>query len=160
MVLLNSELYIETQKLRPNFVCANRKTRHIGVEKSLTTKPPMTDHIDKPAIVLHKGQVAIVQTAVFRDWLNGLRDRKARLRIDDRLKRLASGNAGDTKSVGDGLQELRLHFGPGYRVYYIWRDGVLIILLNGGDKSSQARDIAKARQLAKEADNGIEVDTF
>lgn len=116
----------------------------------------MTDHIDKSPNVLHKGQVVIVQTADFRDWLVGLRDRKARLKIDDRLKRLASGNAGDTKSVGDGVQELRLHFGPGYRVYYIWQDGVLIILLNGGDKSSQARDVAKAKQLAKDANDGIE----
>lgn len=118
----------------------------------------MTDHIDKSSYVLHKGQIVIVQTVDFRDWLGSLRDRKARLRIDDRLKRLASGNAGDTKSVGDGVQELRLHFGPGYRVYYMWRDGVLIILLNGGDKGSQARDIAKAKQLAKDADDGIEVD--
>ncbi len=73
-----------------------------------------------------------------------------------RLKRLASGNAGDTKSVGDGVQELRLHFGPGYRIYYMWRDGVLIILLNGGDKGSQKRNIALARRMAKEADDGIE----
>lgn len=100
-------------------------------------------------------QVTIVQSATFRRWLNAVRDRKARLRIDDRLKRLADGNAGDTKSVGEGVQELRLHFGSGYRIYYVWRDGVLIILLNGGDKSSQARDIAKAKQLAKEADDGI-----
>lgn len=104
------------------------------------------------------GEVSIVQTEVFRSWLKRLRDRKARLRIDDRLKRLASGNAGDTKSVGEGVQELRLHFGPGYRIYYIWRDDVLIILLNGGDKGSQARDIAKAKELAKDADDGIEVD--
>jgi putative addiction module killer protein len=112
--------------------------------------------IDNSRNVLHKGQIEIVQSALFRDWLNGLRDRKARLRIDDRLKRLASGNAGDTKSVGDGVQELRLKFGPGYRVYYVWRGDVLIILLNGGDKGSQARDIAKARQLARDADDGIE----
>ncbi|MGE0775312.1 MAG: type II toxin-antitoxin system RelE/ParE family toxin [Sphingomonadaceae bacterium] len=102
------------------------------------------------------GQFTILQTETFRDWLNGLRDRKARLRIADRLKRLASGNAGDTKSVGDGVQELRLHYGPGYRIYYMWKDGVLIILLTGGDKSTQARDIAKAKRLAKEADDGIE----
>jgi putative addiction module killer protein len=101
-------------------------------------------------------EVVIYQTGQFRDWLNELRDRKARLKIDDRLKRLASGNAGDTKSVGNGVQELRLTFGPGYRVYYIWRGDVLIILLNGGDKGSQARDIAKAKQLAKDTDNGIE----
>lgn len=103
-----------------------------------------------------QGQITILQTELFRDWLEGLRDRKARLRIDDRLKRLAGGNAGDTKSVGDGVQELRLHFGPGYRIYYMWRDGMLIILLNGGVKSTQARDIAKAKTLAKEANDGIE----
>lgn len=101
-------------------------------------------------------KITILQSEVFRDWLDGLRDRKARLRIDDRLQRLASGNVGDAKPVGDEVLELRLHFGPGYRIYYMWRDGVLIILLNGGDKSSQARDIAKAKRLAKEADDGIE----
>ncbi|MBU6393403.1 MAG: type II toxin-antitoxin system RelE/ParE family toxin [Sphingomonadales bacterium] len=98
----------------------------------------------------------LVQTEVFRDWLDGLRDRRARLRIDDRLRRLANGNAGDTKSVGDGVQELRLTFGPGYRIYFMYRDGLLIILLNGGDKDTQARDIAKAKRIAKEADDGIE----
>lgn len=103
-------------------------------------------------------KITILQTDTFHQWLSGLRDRKARLRIDDRLKRLASGNAGDTKSVGDGVQELRLSFGPGYRIYYIWRDGMLIILLHGGDKSMQARDIAKAKVLAREADDGIETD--
>ncbi|MCL6699179.1 type II toxin-antitoxin system RelE/ParE family toxin [Sphingomonas sp. NSE70-1] len=106
--------------------------------------------------VLYKGQVEILQTEVFRDWINDLRDRKARLRIDDRLRRLASGNAGDTRSVGGAVRELRLHFGPGYRIYYMWRDGVLVILLNGGDKASQDRDIRLAKRLAKEADDGIE----
>jgi putative addiction module killer protein len=100
--------------------------------------------------------VTIVETEDFRRWLDRLKDRKTRSRIDDRLKRLANGNAGDTKSVGNGVQELRLHFGAGYRIYYIWKDDVLIILLTGGDKSSQARDIAKAQMLAKDADNGIE----
>ena len=118
----------------------------------------MTDGLDKSARVFHKGQAEIVQTERFRGWLDGLRDRKACLRIDDRLRRLASGNAGDTKSVGGDVQELRLHFGPGYRIYYMWRDGILIILLTGGDKSSQSRDIAKAKRLAMEADDGIEVD--
>lgn len=112
--------------------------------------------IDNSNAVLYEGQIVIVETEQFRDWLDGLRDGKARLRIDDRLRRLANGNVGDTKSVGDGVQELRLHFGPGYRVYYTWRDGVLIILLCGGDKGSQARDIAKAKKLAKEAEDGIE----
>ncbi len=112
--------------------------------------------LDKSQNVLYEGQIVIVETEQFRDWLDGLRDGKSRLRIHDRLRRLANGNAGDTKSVGDGVQELRLHFGSGYRVYYVWRDGVLIILLCGGDKGSQARDIAKAKKLAKEADDGIE----
>lgn len=112
--------------------------------------------IDSDGNVPYKGHIQIVQTARFRDWIDGLRDRRARLRIDDRLMRLAEGNAGDTKSVGDGVQELRLHFGPGYRIYYIWQGDVLVILLNGGDKDTQSRDIALARKLAKEADNGIE----
>lgn len=116
----------------------------------------MTRKIDKSSNVLYKGQVSIVQTEQFRDWLDGLRDRKARLRIDDRLKRLASGNAGDTRSVGDNVHELRFHFGSGYRVYYMWQGDVLVILLNGGDKGSQKRDIALAKRLAKEADDGIE----
>lgn len=115
----------------------------------------MTDELDNSAPVLYKGQATVVQSEVFRDWLDGLRDRRARLRIDDRLRRLAGGNAGDTKSVGDGVQELRLAFGPGYRIYYMWRDGVLIVLLCGGDKDSQTRDIARAKRMAKEADDGI-----
>lgn len=100
----------------------------------------------------------VVQTENFRNWLLGLRDRKARLRIDDRLRRLAGGNVGDTRSVGDGVQELRLHFGPGYRVYYMWRGDVLILLLSGGDKSTQSRDIAEAKRMAKEAEDGLEGD--
>lgn len=114
-------------------------------------------NLDNTPAVPYKGQnIAIRQTGEFRNWLDALRDRKARLRIDDRLKRLAHGHSGDTKSVGGGVFELRLQFGPGYRVYYIWQGDVLILLLNGGDKDSQTRDIAKARQLAKEADDGIE----
>lgn len=116
----------------------------------------MMDRLDNSQNVLHKGQIVVVETEHFRGWLDGLRDRRARLRIDDRLRRLANGNAGDTKSVGDSVQELRLPFGPGYRIYYTWRDGVLIILLNGGDKDTQARDIARAKRMAKEADDGIE----
>jgi putative addiction module killer protein len=113
-------------------------------------------NIDNPPNVLYTGQVSIVETEQFRDWLGNLRDRQARLRIVDRLKRLAGGNAGDAKSVGDGVQELRLQFGPGYRVYYTWRDGALIILLCGGDKDSQDRDIAKAKALVKDIDDDSE----
>ncbi len=116
----------------------------------------MAGEIDDALIVLYEGHPSIVETTVFRNWLDGLRDRKARLRIDDRLRRLSQGSAGDTKPVGDGVQELRLHFGPGYRIYYMWQDDVLVVLLNGGDKKSQSRDIAKARLMAREAFDGIE----
>ena len=121
----------------------------------------MEDDIDNHLTVLHKGQtIEIRQTLEFDKWLRGLRDRKARLRIDDRLKRLANGNIGDTKSVGDGVQELRMKLGSGHRVYYMWRGEVLILLLNGGDKDSQARDILRAKRMAKDADDGIENITF
>jgi putative addiction module killer protein len=117
----------------------------------------MADDIDKPYNVLYKGHaVRIFQTPDFRDWLKKLRDRKARLRIAERIDRLVAGNFGDTKSVGEGVKELRMRFGPGYRVYYIWRGDVLVILLNGGDKDSQVRDIAKAKRLAKEIGDGGE----
>lgn len=114
----------------------------------------MVDH-DEP-LRLSNSDITVVQTKEFRIWLDSMKDRRARVRIDDRLRRLANGNFGDTKSIGDGVQELRLHFGPGYRIYYIWKDGLLVILLMGGDKSSQARDIAKAKRLAKDANDGIE----
>ena len=114
----------------------------------------MVDH-DEP-LRLSNTVFSVVQTEEFRSWLDSLKDRRARVRIDDRLDRLANGNVGDTKSIGDGLQELRLHFGPGYRIYYIWKDGVLIILLTGGDKGSQARDISKAKKLAKDLEDGFE----
>ncbi|MGQ3099909.1 MAG: type II toxin-antitoxin system RelE/ParE family toxin [Sphingopyxis solisilvae] len=102
----------------------------------------------------------IQQTQRFEKWLRGLRDRRARQRITDRLKRFASGAAGDTKSVGGNVHELRFSFGPGYRIYYMWRGSTLVLLLVGGDKGSQARDIAKAKELAKETENGTEDDTL
>lgn len=117
--------------------------------------PPVD--LDDPPSVLYKGQdVEIRQTVEFRDWLAGLRDRRARVRIADRLKRLANGNAGDSKPVGNGVQELRMPFGPGYRVYYKWVGKVLVVLLTGGDKDSQKRDIERAKRMAELADDGIE----
>jgi len=91
----------------------------------------------------------IVQSATFRAWLDGLRDRRAIARINARLRRVSLGNIGDTKSVGDGVSELRIPYGPGYRLYYL-RDGEqLIVLLCGGDKGSQQRDITHAKALAQ-----------
>lgn len=84
------------------------------------------------------------QTDTFRDWWTGLRDERARGLIASRLSRLAYGHAGDVAPVGDGISELRIHFGPGYRVYFRRRGKTIVMLLCGGDKSSQAKDIQKA----------------
>ncbi|MBM3908717.1 MAG: type II toxin-antitoxin system RelE/ParE family toxin [Gemmatimonadetes bacterium] len=87
-------------------------------------------------------------TAQFLAWLDGLRDVQAKGRVQFRIERLAAGNPGDFKGVGGGVLELRIPYGPGYRVYYIRRGPALIILLAGGDKHGQAADIALARRLA------------
>jgi putative addiction module killer protein len=79
-----------------------------------------------------------------------LADRRARAKIAARIDRLAQGNPGDVASVGEGVSELRIHFGPGYRVYFVARGRALVILLCGGDKSSQAKDIKTAKQLARD----------
>jgi putative addiction module killer protein len=92
------------------------------------------------------------QTEAFSAWLKQLRDARARTKIIARIQRLEEGNAGDVTPVGDGLSEMRIHFGPGYRVYYVNRGAELILLLCGGDKSSQQRDIDAAKKLAREED--------
>jgi putative addiction module killer protein len=94
--------------------------------------------------------IEIRQTEVFSRWLIGLRDGRARRTIAARIDRLAHGNAGDVRPVGHGLSELRIRYGPGYRVYFVQRGHVLMVLLCGGDKSSQDADIAKAQAFAKE----------
>ena len=83
-------------------------------------------------------------------WLNALRDARAVAKIAVRLKRLSDGAFGDVAPVGEGVSELRIHHGPGYRVYLVRRGDVVVILLCGGDKSTQARDIVAAKMLAKE----------
>lgn len=100
--------------------------------------------------------IEIRRTPVFGQWLKNLRDRQARARILDRIERMGAGNFGDVKSVGGGVSELRVHYGPGYRVYFTRRGDVLVLLLTGGDKSSQDQDIIEARRLAGEwkADHG------
>lgn len=90
------------------------------------------------------------QTSVFRKWWGKLRDPRARALVAARLNRLAYGLAGDVAPVGDGISELRIHYGPGYRVYFQQRGTVLVILLCCGDKSSQARVIETAKRLARE----------
>jgi len=88
-------------------------------------------------------------TEVYRDWINALADRVARARIQVRVDRLVHGNPGQHRVLTDGVCELKIDFGPGYRVYYTERGGALIVLLAGGDKSSQQKDIKMAIELAK-----------
>jgi putative addiction module killer protein len=95
--------------------------------------------------------IEIRETRTFSEWLQSLKDSRARARIAARTQRLAFGNPGDVRPVGEGVSELRIVYGPGYRVYYVQRGKVLIILLCGGDKSSQDKDIKLALKLAKEA---------
>src|ERR1700749_3683133 len=102
----------------------------------------------------HSGPVSdlkalkVRQTTEFVEWLSHLRDRQGRARIVERIQRLEGGNPGDTRSVGSGVFEMKIDAGPGYRVYYIQRGQVLVVLLCGGDKSTQQRDIPRAKMLA------------
>ena len=94
--------------------------------------------------------IDVRQTAAFASWLADLRDAGARARILVRIRRLELGNPGDAKSVGDGVSELRIAYGPGYRVYFARRGQEIVILLCGVDKSSQGCDIATAKHMARE----------
>lgn len=96
-----------------------------------------------------RAMIEIRKTAVFANWIDGLRDIRARARVLARIERLAYGHAGDAKPVGDGVSEMRIDYGPGYRVYFKKRGHALVILLAGGDKGSQKRDISTALRLAR-----------
>jgi putative addiction module killer protein len=93
--------------------------------------------------------IEIRKTEPFVKWLDSLRDIKARSRVLARIERLAAGNPGDVKPVGEGVSELRIDYGSGYRVYFVKRGQTVIVLLAGGDKSTQAKDIKAAIRLAK-----------
>ena len=90
----------------------------------------------------------LIQTDTFTDWLTGLRDARARVRIQVRLDRLALGNAGDVRPVGNGVSELRIDYGPGYRVYFTRVGDIVLLLLCGGDKRTQDADIKRAIKIA------------
>lgn len=92
----------------------------------------------------------ILKTDIYEKWYDKLKDRKAKALIDIRLARLKNGNFGDVSPVGEGVSELRIHFGAGYRIYLIKDGETIIILLSGGDKSTQQSDIVRAKQIAKE----------
>jgi len=111
--------------------------------------PP--NSLDESDLVSHKGHAyELVETPVFSDWIGSLRDRRARARIVTRLARLADGNFGNHKPVKAGVFELRIDYGPGYRVYLFQRGNELVILLCGGDKRTQDADIANAKRLKEE----------
>lgn len=93
--------------------------------------------------------VDIKKTDVYARWLDNLRDIRARARVLARVERLAAGNPGDVKSVGEGVSEMRIDYGPGYRVYFTRRGNEIVILLAGGDKSTQNADIKTAQELAR-----------
>jgi putative addiction module killer protein len=90
----------------------------------------------------------VFQHDAFRVWLSSLRDARAQARITACIRRMEMGNPGDFKPIGDGVNEMRIHYGPGYRVYYKQTGRTVIVLLCGGDKGSQDRDIARAKELA------------
>ncbi len=94
--------------------------------------------------------IEVRQTEVYARWFRRVRDRQARVRIDSRIRRLSLGNPGDVRPVGEGVSEIRIDYGPGYRVYFVQRGQALVVLLAGGDKDSQDRDIRRALDLAKE----------
>jgi putative addiction module killer protein len=100
--------------------------------------------------------IELIKSDAFDEWLENLRDERAKARIIarlerlERLERLAAGNQGDVKPVGDGVSELRINYGPGYRVYYMQHGAELIVLLCGGDKSTQDKDIRKAKEIASD----------
>lgn len=94
--------------------------------------------------------IEVRKTDLFSQWIDALRDLSARARVQARIERLAAGNPGDVEPVGEGVSELRINYGPGYRVYFKKRGQELIILLAGGDKTTQARDIKTALRLARQ----------
>ena len=98
--------------------------------------------------------IKVRQTVAYENWFRRLRDREARARILIRVRRLALGNPGDVRPVGAGISELRIDYGPGYRVYWLLADRETAVLLLGGDKNSQRQDIGKARDLARELAKG------
>ncbi|MXX42041.1 MAG: type II toxin-antitoxin system RelE/ParE family toxin [Acidimicrobiales bacterium] len=102
-------------------------------------------------------EIEVGQTDVYARWFAKLRDRQARLRIVARIRRLALGHPGDARSVGKGVSELRIDHGPGYRIYFTRRGRTLVVLLAGGNKDSQQRDIAEAQALAARIPARIEI---
>ncbi|MEO7178905.1 MAG: type II toxin-antitoxin system RelE/ParE family toxin [Allosphingosinicella sp.] len=115
----------------------------------------MTDEVDSSQSVRYKGQAfQLAETDAFHHWLGSLADRRAAARIVDRIKRASNGNFGDVKPLGSGVSEMRIDYGPGYRVYFFRRGKALVILLCGGDKKSQRADVTRAIRMKEEIEQG------
>ena len=111
----------------------------------------MTNHLDTFSNVPYKGHAfQLAESDAFHAWLGSLVDRRAKARIVDRIKRASNGNFGDVKPAGSGVSELRIDYGPGYRVYFFRHGRALVILLCGGDKKTQKADIARAIAMKEE----------
>ena len=96
--------------------------------------------------------IEVRTTQIFIDWFKSLRDRRAKARIQARIDRLEMGNFGDVAPVGEGVSEMRIFYGPGCRVYFVQRGSIVVILLSGGDKSTQQSDITRAKEIAKQVE--------
>ena len=94
--------------------------------------------------------IEILESATFARWIQGMRDTRARARILARIDRMADGNLGDAQPIGGGLSEARIHYGPGYRIYFMRRGDTLVVLLCGGEKGTQQKDIQMAQQIARD----------
>lgn len=99
--------------------------------------------------------IEIRKTEIFTKWLEDLKDLRAKARILARIDRMEFGNFGDVSSVGDGISEMRIFYGPGYRVYFVQRGSEVVILLSGGDKSTQSKDITKAKDIARQLEDQL-----
>jgi putative addiction module killer protein len=95
----------------------------------------------------------IRKTDAFVEWFDNLKDRRAKARIQMRIDRMQLGNFGDVSAVGEGVSEMRIFYGPGYRVYFVQRGNVVVVLLNGGDKKSRPKDIAQAKEMARQLED-------
>ena len=91
----------------------------------------------------------VIESSVYSKWFDGLKDRQAKARINRRIKKAVRGEYGDVKPVGENVSELRFHFGPGYRIYFTERNGILFVLLAGGVKNTQREDIELAKEIAR-----------
>jgi len=125
-----------------------KRKRRFDVATAFTS--PESKGLTSVIYKLQIDMISVRQTDAYAKWFKRLRDLSAKARIDVRIRRLSLGNPGDVRSVGEGVSELRIDYGPGYRVYFAWTGAAVVVLLCGGDKGSQSRDITTARRLARE----------